>query len=56
MHTNKALSKKGTFAPVLIDNIGLGEHSIKHLQHLNQVPPSVPRQGVSYFQAKAYLG
>lgn len=51
----KINSGKGLFTPVFTSNIGLNEHAIKHLQHLNQVPPSAPRQGVSYFQAKNYL-
>ena len=51
----KINSRKGLFTPVFTSNIGLNEHAIKHLQHLNQVPPSAPRQGVSYFQAKNYL-
>lgn len=54
MHTYKN-SNKGVFAPVLVTNIGLSEHNIKHLQHLNQIPPSAPRQGTNYFQAKNYL-
>jgi len=51
----KINSRKGLFTPVFTSNIDLNEHAIKHLQHLNQVPPSAPRQGVSYFQAKNYL-
>ncbi len=56
METNtKIKSGRGLFSPVFTSNIGLNERAIKHLQHLNQVPPSAPRQGVSYFQAKNYL-
>lgn len=47
---------KSLFAPILVNNVGgLNEHTIKHLQHLNQVPPSAPRQGVSYTESKNYL-
>jgi hypothetical protein len=55
--TNGSLggTRRGVFAPLLLDNVGgLNDHVIKHLQHLNQLPPSVPRQGVSYLQAKSY--
>ena len=51
----KTNSGKSLFTPVFTSNLGLNEHAIKHLQHLNQVPPSAPRQGVTYFQAKNYL-
>ncbi len=56
METNtKTKSGRGLFTPVFTSNVGLNEHAIKHLQHLNQIPVSAPRQGVSYFQAKKYL-
>jgi len=55
MHTNKINSGKGVFTPVFTTNVDLSDRTIKHLQHLNQVPPSAPRQGTSYFQAKNYL-
>ena len=51
----KIKSGRGLFTPVFTSNIGLNERAIKHLQHLNQIPISAPRQGVSYFQAKKYL-
>jgi hypothetical protein len=44
------------FAPLLLDHVGgLNDHNVKHLQHTNQIPPAVPRQGISYLQAKSYL-
>ena len=54
-HSHK-IKNKGLFAPLLLDNVnGLSEHTIKHLQHTNQIPPAAPRQGISYLQAKSYL-
>jgi hypothetical protein len=49
-------TRRGVFAPLLLDHIGgLNDHNVKHLQHTNQIPPAVPRQGISYLQAKSYL-
>lgn len=38
------------FMPIYVEHAGLGSHSIRHLHHRNQLPPSVPRQGASYFE------
>lgn len=38
------------FAPIYVEHVGLGSHSVRHLRHRNQFPLSVPRQGVSYFE------
>ena len=51
----KINSGKSLFTPVFTSNLGLNEHAIKHLQNLNQIPPSKTRKNVSYFQAKNYL-
>lgn len=49
-------TRGGSFSPLLLNHVGmLNDHAIKHLQHMNQVPPSAPRQGMSYMQAKSYL-
>ena len=55
MQNSKYFTAKARFIPVYLNNVGLSDHSIRHLQHLNQIPPSVPKQGVHYFQAKQYL-
>ena len=48
------------FAPIYVEHVGLGSHSVRHLRHRNhsvrhlrhrnQFPTSVPRQGASYFE------
>lgn len=37
------------FMPIRIEGIGLGTRSVRHLRHRDQLPPSAPRQGASYF-------
>lgn len=48
--------RRGVFTPIFLNNIGLADHTIKHLQHMNQIPPSAPRQGSTYLDVKKYLG